>query len=254
MTSQTPTRNNLVGKTILITGGAQRVGAQVVRRLHAEGANIALHYRSSSDKAEAIRDELEAKRPNSVVLLQADLLSTKALPELVNKATNAWGRLDVLINNASTFYPTKVGTATEADWDDLIGSNAKAPFFLSQAAAPELARNKGVIINMVDVYAERPLLEHPVYCMGKAAIAMLTKSLARELGPDVRVNGVAPGVVLWPEGGATEEYRREVMEKTALSRPGDPDNIASTILFLIRDVDYITGQIIAVDGGRSLNI
>lgn len=254
MSSPANPASSLHGKTVLITGGAQRVGAQVVRRLHAEGANIALHFNRSRERAETIQRELNAIRPDSVVLIQADILDTAALPGIVEQAIKAWGRLDVLINNASSFYPTPVGTATEQHWDDLVGTNAKAPFFLSQAAAEALRSTRGSIINMVDVYAERPKREHTVYAMGKAAIGLMTKSLARELGPEVRVNGVAPGVVLWPDAGASEEYQREVMERTALRRPGDPDNIASTILFLIRDVDYITGQIIAVDGGRSLNI
>lgn len=244
----------LLDKVILITGGAKRVGAEVCRTLHADGARLIINYNRSADAAQALADELNAQRAGSVVIEQADVLDTSSLSGLIERAVAHWGRLDVLINNASTFYPTPVGEATEAHWDDLIGTNMKAPFFLSQAAAPHLKATGGVIINMVDVYAERPKRFHTVYVMAKAGLAMMTKSLARELGPDVRVNGVAPGVVLWPDQGADPDYQDEVLTRTALQRPGDPGNVARTIRFLIRDVDYVTGQIIAVDGGRSLNI
>jgi pteridine reductase len=245
---------SLIDKAVLVTGAAHRVGAEIVRILHAAGADVVLHYRSSRAGAEAIRDELEARRPRSIALLQADLLDTAALPRLVEDAAAVWGHLDVLINNASSFYSTPVGTASEAQWKDLMGTNLKAPFFLSQAAYPHLAARSGCIVNLVDVHAERPMREHPVYSMAKAGLAMMTKSLAREMGPKVRVNGVAPGVVLWPEAGASEDYRREVLERTALGRPGSPHDIARAVRFLIADAEYITGEIIRVDGGRSLNI
>jgi pteridine reductase len=248
------TAAGLDGKSVLVTGAAHRVGAEIVRTLHRAGANIVLHYRSSGAPAEAIRDQLEAQRAGSIALLQGDLLDTAALPGLVARATAVWGQLDVLINNASTFYPTPVETATEDQWEDLMGTNLKAPFFLSQAAYPALAARRGCIVNLVDVHADRPMPQHPIYSMAKAGLAMMTKSLARELGPEVRVNGIAPGVVLWPEGGASDDYRREVLERTALGRPGDPRDIARAVRFLIADAEYVTGEIIRVDGGRSLNI
>jgi pteridine reductase len=245
---------SLIDKAVLVTGAAHRVGAEIVRTLHQAGANVILHYRSSRTGAEAIRDELEARRPNAIALLQADLLDTAVLPRLIENAVAVWGHLDVLINNASSFYPTPIGTATEAQWKDLMGTNLEAPFFLSQAAYPHLRARGGCIVNLVDVHAERPMREHPVYSMAKAGLAMMTKALAREMGPEVRVNGVAPGVVLWPEGGASEDYRREVLERTALGRPGSPRDIARAALFLIAEAEYVTGEIIRVDGGRSLNI
>lgn len=241
----------LDGKTALVTGAAHRIGAVTVRTLHAAGMNICLHYRSSAEEAANLQEELQRRRRNSVILLQADLLDTKGLSHLAQRAHAAWGRLDVLINNASSFYPTPVGTVSEADWDDLVGSNMKAPFFLSQAVAPVLHESGGCIVNLVDIHAERPLKEHPVYCMAKAGLVMMTKSLARELGPKVRVNGVAPGAILWPEAGLDDHVEREILDRTALKRHGDPRDVAAAILFLIRDADYVTGQIITVDGGRA---
>jgi pteridine reductase len=185
-------------------------------------------------------------------LLQADLHDTAALPSLISAVVEFRQRLDLLVNNASSFYPTPLGEADEAAWDDLIGSNLKAPFFLSQAAAPLLKTAGGCIINLVDIHAQRPLKAHPIYSVAKAGNAMLVKSLARELGPDIRVNGVAPGAILWPEQGLEEAARREILDRTALKRPGSPQDIAQTLLFLVRDAPYITGQIIAVDGGRTL--
>ncbi|MGD8783171.1 MAG: pteridine reductase [Thioalkalispiraceae bacterium] len=239
-------------KVALITGGSHRIGAATARTLHNAGMNIVLHYLSSRDPAQKLQQELNTQRENSVVLVQADLLSEKALPALVNEAQQAWGRLDVLINNASTFYRTPVPQATSSNWDDLFGTNAKAPFFLSQAAAPYLKINKGCIINMVDIHAERPLKEHTIYCMAKASLAMMTKSLARELGPEIRVNGVAPGAILWPEE-LDDVTKQRILSRTFLKRKGDADDIAKTILFLTEDAAYITGQIISVCGGRSLH-
>ena len=242
------------GRTALITGGAKRIGAEVARTLHASGINIIVHYRSSADEANALAAELNETRDNSATTLKLDLDDSGALAGLVEDAVSAWGRLDVLINNASMFYPTPVGSITEDDWDKLINSNLKAPLFLSQAAAPHLAEHAGCIINMVDVHAFRPMREHPVYCSAKAGLAMLTQSLARELGPRVRVNGIAPGAILWPENDMNEDTKQLILERTALKRAGEPGDIARAIRFLVEDAPYITGHIIPVDGGRSLNI
>jgi pteridine reductase len=241
----------LQGKTAFITGAAHRVGAVVVRALHAQGVNIVLHFRHSREGAEAIRDELNARRANSVTLLQGDLHDTDALRGLAEQAQRAWGQLDLLVNNASSFYPTPMGTVSEAQWNDLMGSNLKAPFFLSQAAAPYLRESRGSIVNIVDIHADRPLKNHPVYSMAKAGLVMLTKALARELGPNIRVNAVAPGAILWPDH-LDEEAQRQIIERTALKRRGDPMDVARAIVFLMRDADYMTGQVLTVDGGRSL--
>lgn len=249
MAQSTPT---LAGKAALITGAARRIGAQIARTLHAAGMDIALHYRSSKGDAEALAAELEAARPRSVALVQGDLLHTAELPRIVAEARAAFGRLDCLVNNASTFYPTAVGEITEAHWDDLFGSNLKAPLFLAQAAAPALADTQGCIVNIVDIHGMRPLKGYSVYCSAKAGLAMLTQALARELGPKVRVNGVAPGAILWPEDAANTAMHEAIIERTALKREGSPQDIAQTVLFLVRDARYITGQIIPVDGGRTL--
>ena len=239
-------------KVALITGAAHRIGATTAKLLHENGMNIVLHYRSSRSQAQAVQKELNDKRANSVILIQADLHSTNGLPTLIEESVKAWGRLDVLINNASSFYPTTIGKATEEQWDDLIGSNLKAPFFLSQAAAPHLKKSNGCIINIVDIHAERPLKTFPIYSMAKAGLVMMTKSLSCELGPEIRVNGVAPGAILWPEN-LDEVAKQRIVSRTFLKRQGSPMDISKTILYLIKDADYVTGQIIAVDGGRSLN-
>ena len=239
-------------KVALITGAAHRIGATTAKLLHENGMNIVLHYRSSRNQAQAVQKELNDIRANSVILIQADLHSTNGLPTLIEESVKAWGRLDVLINNASSFYPTTIGKATEEQWDDLIGSNLKAPFFLSQAAAPHLKKSNGCIINIVDIHAERPLKTFPIYSMAKAGLVMMTKSLACELGPEIRVNGVAPGAILWPEN-LDEVAKQRIVSRTFLKRQGSPMDISKTILYLIKDADYVTGQIIAVDGGRSLN-
>lgn len=244
----------LEGKTALITGGVRRIGAAIAHILHDAGMNLALHYRSSVADAERLRDELNQRRSESVILLQGNLLDTSRLPALVEQAANRWQRLDLLVNNASSFYPTPVSTATEAQWDELMGSNLKAPFFLSQAAATHLRAVCGSIINIVDIHAERPMSKHTLYCAAKAGLVMLTKSLARELGPEIRVNGIAPGAILWPEGGVSETLQSYILSRVALRRLGQPEHIARTLLFLVRDGGYITGQIIAVDGGRSLSM
>ena len=248
---QSPTNTGNL-KVVLITGAAHRIGATTARLLHQNGFNIVLHYRSSREKAQALQKELNAIRENSVILIQTDLHLTSGLPTLVDEAVKAWGQLDVLINNASSFYATPVGKATEEHWDDLVGSNLKAPFFLSQAAAPHLKKRKGCIVNIVDIHAERPLKEFPIYSMAKAGLVMMTKALAGELGPDVRVNGVAPGAILWPEN-LDEVAKQRIVSRTFLKRQGSPDDIAKTILYFIEQAGYVTGQIIAVDGGRSLN-
>ncbi len=245
--------NTLDGKVVLITGAAHRIGAATARILHASGANIVLHYRHSLAGAEALQKELEALRADSVSLVQGDLLDTATLPALVEQAYAAWGRLDVLVNNASTFYPTPVGTVTEVQWDDLMGSNLKAPFFLAQAAAAHLKTERGSIVNIVDIHADRPLKEHPVYSMAKAGLVMMTKSLACELGPEVRVNAIAPGAILWPENDMEDSTKARIIERTFLKRQGSPQDIARAALFLIRDAHYTSGQVLNVDGGRSLN-
>lgn len=242
----------LTNKVALITGAAHRLGATTACTLHAEGMNILLHYRNSREAAESLHKDLNNARPDSVSLLQADLHDTRILPGLIDDAAKVWGRLDVLINNASSFYPTPIGSVTEAQWDDLIGSNLKAPLFLSQAAAPHLRQHQGCIVSIVDIHAERPLKEFPVYSMAKAGLVMLTKSLACELGPEVRVNAVAPGAILWPEN-LGEAEKEKIISRTFLKRQGAPDDIAKAILYLVRDAGYVSGQILTVDGGRSLN-
>ncbi|MGB9428392.1 MAG: pteridine reductase [Gammaproteobacteria bacterium] len=241
----------LSGKTALITGAARRIGAVVARRLHAEGMNLVLHYRSSEQDAKALCQSLNATRRDSAVLAQADLAEVDGFVSLIKTALQ-WGSLDLLVNNASTFYPTPIGKVSEPDWDNLMTSNLKAPFFLSQAAAPHLKQSHGVIINMVDIHARRPLREHTVYSTAKAGLAMLTLSLARELGPEVRVNGVAPGPILWPAQGLDENAKQAILDNTALKRAGSPDDIAGAIVYLMRDAEYVTGQILAIDGGRSI--
>ena len=252
MTKATPSDLPLRDHVVLITGGARRVGAEVVRTLHGAGARILVHHRDSAAAAQTLAAELNGLRTGSVSIERAELLEPDVPQRLVAAALRIFGRLDVLINNASTFYPTRVGDITVEQWDDLMGSNLKAPLFLSQAAAPSLREHRGLIINVVDIHAFRPLKAHAVYSVAKAGLAMLTRSLARELGPDIRVNGIAPGPVLWPERPVDEALKHEIISKTALKRHGTPQDIARTALFLVKDAPYITGQIIAVDGGRSI--
>lgn len=240
------------GRWALITGAAKRIGAVIAQTLHAAGANVAIHYFSSSKDADRLVAQLNAQRADSAIALQADLRSTKAIAALVDNMVAATGRIDVLINNASTFYPTPLGTVTEEQWDDLICANLKAPLFLSQAALPHLRAAKGVIINIVDVHSQRPLRHHVVYGPAKAGLAMLTRSLAKDLGPDIRVNGVSPGAILWPEEGLPEKTQASIIREIALKRVGAPDDIAGAVLYLARDATYVTGQILAVDGGRSV--
>lgn len=247
-------QNKSIHKTVLITGAAARIGAEIARNLHTAGFNIVIHYRASAEKAEKLSASLNAIRSNSATTLQADLLNTPSLKTLVDKAATVWDGLDVLINNASSFYPTPVGEITEAHWDDLMGSNLKAPIFLSQAATPYLQQSQGCIINIVDIHGFRAMKAHPVYCAAKAGLAMLTQSLAKELGPEIRVNGVAPGAIMWPSTELDPQLQESIVERTSLKRQGCPEDIAKAVRFLIMDADYITGQVIPVDGGRSLNI
>jgi pteridine reductase len=243
---------SLDGKVVLITGGARRVGAEIARTLHRAGASVLIHYRSSAGAAEELAQELNRARAGTAEIHASDLLSAEAPGSLVDAAIRAFGGVDVLVNNASSFSPSKIGEITLAQWNDLIGTNLQAPLFLAQAAAPTLAARGGVILNIVDIHGLRPLKGYPVYSAAKAGLVMLTRSLARELGPQIRVNGIAPGPVLWPEQPMDESLKREIIGKTALRRHGSPADIARTALFLARDAPYITGQIIAVDGGRSI--
>jgi pteridine reductase len=242
----------LAGRCVLVTGGAKRLGAAIGQRLHGAGANLLVHYHRSRPAAKQLVAELQSARAGSAHAIAADLLDTDTLPALVDAALNRYGRLDVLVNNASTFYPTPPGAITAAQFDDLVGTNLRAPLFLSQAAAPALRATAGLIINMVDIHGLRPLRDHCVYSAAKAGLVMLTKSLARELGPEVRVNAIAPGPVLWPERGLDASIRDEIVAKTALKRAGSPDDVARAAYFLAVDALYVTGQVITVDGGRSL--
>jgi pteridine reductase len=237
-----------------VTGAAKRVGAAIARRLHSSGFDLVLHHRASPAEAGDLCAELESLRPGSTLIVHAELGDAAALPALVAAAVARFGRLDALVNNASAFHPTPIGKASAADWDALFDSNAKGPFFLAQAAAPHLRAAGGAVVNLVDVYGERPLAQHTIYSMAKAANAMLVKSLAIELGPEVRVNGVSPGAILWPESGKSEEAKQAMLAKTALKRVGSPDDIAEAVRWLLQDARYTTGQILAVDGGRLLNL
>jgi pteridine reductase len=244
------------GKTVLVTGGAKRVGAAIVRRLHAAGANVAIHCHASLYDALALRAELNEIRPDSACTIQANLLDVATLARVIEETVQQFGHLDALVNNASSFYPTPLDKITEQQWDDLLGTNLKAPLFLVQAAIPELRRHHGCIVNIIDIHAEFPMQGHLLYNVGKTGLAGLTRALAQELAPQVRVNGVAPGVNLWPESEVwqDEEQRRKIIAHTLLKREGEPDDIARAVQFLIADAPYITGQIISVDGGRSINL
>lgn len=252
MTSSRDSALPLTGQVALVTGGARRIGAAIASRLHAGGASLAIHHRRSSAEAEALVGGFNARRPGSAAGFACDLLEVDALTALVDSVLGRFGRLDVLVNNASSFYPTPLGTVTPTQFDDLIGTNLRAPLFLSQAAAPALRESHGLILNMVDIHGQRPLRAHPVYSVAKAALVMLTKSLARELGPEVRVNAIAPGPVLWPEQALSEELQREIVGKTALGRAGSPDDVARAAWFFVAEAPYVTGQVLAVDGGRSI--
>lgn len=243
----------LQDKVVLITGGARRVGAAITRKLHDAGANVVIHYHRSVDDAHALSAQLNAARPTSATPLGGDLLDLKVLSSLVEATVARYGHLDILINNASTFYPTPVGSITETQWDDLVGTNLKVPLFLSQAATPHLQAREGLILNIADIHGLRPLKHHTVYSPAKAGLIMLTQSLARELAPHVRVNAIAPGPVEFPEQGLTEAMKQAIIDKTLLKRRGSPDDIARAALFFASQAPYVTGQILAVDGGRSAN-
>jgi len=247
---------NTINKVVLITGGAKRVGAAICKALHAQGAQLMIHYNTSANEARALQAELNLIRGNSVAIVQGDLLNIDALPNLVHETINQFGQLDVLINNASTYYATEIGKINENNWQDLIGSNLKAPVFLTQAAASELRKNHGCVVNITDMHVERPKKGYIVYSVAKAGLVTLTKSLAHELGPEVRVNAVAPGPVQWPEGNPQfdEVYRQRVINQTLLKRVGEPEDVAKAVKFLIYDAPFITGHVLAVDGGRSLNL
>lgn len=247
--------NPLQDKVALITGGAHRIGAALARTLHAQGMRLVVHYLSSESKAHALQGELHEARPDSVMLVRGDLANGERLAKnLVFETVEAFGRLDVLINNASRFYATPMATATEAQWDEILDTNLKAPFFLAQAALPHLRRSGRLILNIVDIYGDRPLPNFPIYSVAKAGLVMLTKALAREAGPEVRANAIAPGVILWPEGGLDEMSKQRIISRTPLKRSGDPSDIARAALFLIRDASYVTGQVLVLDGGRSIVI
>jgi len=240
----------LAGKAVLVTGAARRVGAALAAAFHAAGARVAVHYRGSKAEADARVAEFNAARADSARAFQADLSDPAACETLIATVVRAFGRLDVLVNNASSFYPTPVGSITPDQFDDLIGSNLRAPLFLAQAAAPELGKREGLILNIADIHGLKPLRQHAVYCSAKAALIMLTRSLARELGPTVRVNAIAPGPVLWPESGVDAELRRGIVERTALKRAGTPEDVAKAALFFAADAPFVTGEVLAVDGGR----
>jgi pteridine reductase len=243
------------GKTVLITGGAKRVGAAICRRLHTAGANLMLHYRASAGEARLLQAELNHLRADSVALIQADLLEVAKLPSLVEQTLQRFGRLDALVNNASSFYATAIGEIGPAQWDDLIGTNVRAPLFLAQAAAPALRKAQGAIVNIADIHAERPLKNYVVYSIAKSGLVALTRSLARELAPEVRVNAVAPGPILWPDDEAFDEVSRQrIISHTLLKREGTPDDIATAVHFLLAEATYVTGETINVDGGRHMAI
>lgn len=239
------------GKVVLITGGAKRVGAATCRRLHSAGANLMLHYRVSAGEARLLQAELNHQRKDSVALIQADLLDIAKLPAMVEQTVQSFGRLDALVNNASSFFQTPVSEITAAAWEDLIGTNLRAPLFLSQAAAPALKKSQGAIVNITDIHAERPLKNYVVYSVAKAGLVGLTRSLARELAPEVRVNAIAPGPILWPDDESFDELSRQrIISHTPLKREGTPEDIAKAVHFLLAEATYVTGETINVDGGR----
>jgi pteridine reductase len=245
--------NNHINKWVLITGGAKRIGAKIARTLHAEEMNLVIHFNTSSDAANELCSELNSIRNDSAITIGSNLTNQTEVESLITKVIETTGQLDVLINNASTFYPTPIEDITLDDWDNLVGTNLKAPLFLCKHAAPYIKESRGCIINMVDIHARKPLKNHPIYGSAKSGLAMLTRSLDKDLAPEVRVNGIAPGMILWPENGPSEEIKQKVVDQIPLKRSGEPNDIAQTVLFLIANADYITGQIIAVDGGRGIS-
>jgi len=241
-------------KVALVTGASRRVGAEIAKLLHAAGFNIVLHYNHSETDAKQLCEHFNQQRKDSAVIFQAELSDMAKLEPLISDSVKQWGRLDVLVNNASRFYKTPVSSANETEWDDLLNSNLKAPFFLSKHAYPHLHKSHGCIVNLTDIHAEKPLEDYSIYCMSKAGLVMMTKSLAKEFGPDVRVNAVSPGAMIWPEGSneLSEITKQKIVNRIALKRHGEPSDIAQAVLYLVQQADYVTGQIIAVDGGRNL--
>jgi pteridine reductase len=260
---KSPAKLMLTGKTALVTGAANRIGAQIARTLHQNGANLIIHHRPSSGNtrgnkshasslnAQTLEAELNSQRPGSAIRYQANLSDITEIESLAQKSSQTFGQLDILVNNASSFYATPLGSITEQHWTDLLGSNLKSPLFLSQACHPALKETNGCIINLLDIYATSPLKNHSLYCSAKAANQMLVKSLASDMAPDVRINGIAPGAILWPEANQSEDEQQLIMDKIPLQKIGHPDNITQTVLFLINN-DYITGEVITIDGGRLL--
>lgn len=245
----------MIGKTVLVTGAAKRVGRAIACELHAAGANVMIHYRAARAEAAALADQFNTLRPGSAAIHGADLLAVDTLPALVDACVDAFGRLDALVNNASSFFATPLGTIDLAAWDDLIGSNLKAPLFLAQAAAPQLRAARGALINITDIHGERPLAGYPLYCAAKAGLLGLTRALAIELAPEVRVNAVAPGAILWPDDAAFDAGQRDgIVDHTLLKRTGSPRDIASAVRFLLAEASYVTGQVINVDGGRTAHL
>ncbi len=243
-------KNNPV---VLITGSAHRIGACIARHLHQQDYRVIIHYHSSAEEAQKLVDEFNQLRADSADMLQANLSEPEEIKSLSQRAIQCFGQLDLLINNASRFFPTPIGEVTLTQWENLVNTNLRAPFFLAQALHPELKRTHGCVINITDVYGHRPLEDHPVYSMTKAGLIMLTKSLSKEMGPEVRVNAVSPGAIIWPDSDLSENRKTEILDSTSLQRIGGPDDIAETVAFLAK-ADYVTGQIIAVDGGRLIHI
>lgn len=244
----------LDGQAALVTGGARRIGAHIVRALHGEGARVVIHCRRSRAEADALAAELNDERADSARVISGDLADPATCDHVAGEAIAAWNRLDLLVNNASSFYPTPVGSISGDSFDDLIASNLRAPAFLCQAVAPALRTAGGAIVNMADIHGQRPLAGHPVYCAAKAGLIMLTRVLARDLAPAVRVNAIAPGSILWPEGPGGDDpgIRQSIVDATPLGRQGEPADIAGALLYLVRDAPFVTGQVLAVDGGRGL--
>ncbi len=239
-------------KVALITGGAARIGAAITESLHNSGSKVIIHYNNSEKAAKMLADKLNERRKNSASIIKCNLCNMEAIPKMIDHIEEKFNCLDILINNASTYYKTPLGHVTQENWDDLFGSNARGPFFLSQAAAKLLRINNGCIVNLIDIHADRPILEHSIYCMAKAANAMMVKTLARELAPEIRVNGVSPGAALWPENFNNNDEKKEILKRIPLGRPSGAQQIVNAVLFMLAGSDYVTGQILSVDGGRSI--
>jgi len=245
-------KNTSAQKVALISGAAKRIGASIANTLHAEGMTVAVHYRHSEEEASSLCEKLNSIRSNSAKPFGADLTCDGAPETIIRKVIHWGGALDILVNNASSFYPTPLGQIDESSWADIIGTNLKAPLFLSQAAAPALRETKGNIINIVDIHGQRPLRDHHVYGAAKAGLTMLTRSLAKDLAPNIRVNAIAPGAIAWPESGLADDVKKTILGQVPLARTGDPADVAAAVLFFVKDAGYVTGQILAVDGGRSI--